>query len=130
MKIRMPSIVPRAAIGFGLGIAGIIYVIRMPKAQKISPTEIRAPAYSLIDADRDGDVDKIIDQRNPQNPIIYVAPNIVEWFKNNGQTFIDYMGTPQAPSLKLQEVANFVLRGEADSRSLEQELELELNKRR
>ncbi|MEK6894211.1 MAG: hypothetical protein AABX10_01995 [Nanoarchaeota archaeon] len=130
MKLRdLPYEFKAASIAAVVSLAGLIAIKYIPESQRIEPIKVEGLNYTIIDGDRDGDVDKIIDLRKPQNPVAYVTEDMVEWFKDNGETFIDYISRPPIPTPQLLETANAILRGNSDTGLLEKQLE-ELEVRR
>ena len=112
------SILLRACIPLVVAIGGILYLRNMPAVSLYKPTEMKTSTYTLIDADSDGDVDAITPKGRPS----FVAPDMVQYIKDNGDTFIDYMGRPAEIPPHIQESANKTLRGEQDPSQLEKEL--------
>ena len=120
------STVLKASIPLALFIAGGIYLRNtlVPKSD-YNPRFIETPSCILTDADRDGDVD-IIQPKNQPPLRKYVASDMVQFLKDKGDTFIDYMHLPAPITSELQDSANKVLKGEeSDFEKLLEKAEIE-----
>ncbi|MDO8563424.1 MAG: hypothetical protein Q7R87_00255 [Nanoarchaeota archaeon] len=112
---KIPLIV-RAGVCLGIGIVGMAYLRNSPTPKSdYNPVIVQTSNYTLTDADRDGDVDSI---KVPNKPRAYVTPEMVPWFKNNGDTMIDFMYQPPAITAAMQKEADLVLNGQKDDSRL------------
>jgi len=106
----------RGLVALGFGLVGLGYLAIIPtEKSNYDPLVIKTQNYTLTDADRDGDVDSIA---VPNKPRRFVTPNMVGWFKDHGETFIDFMYQPPAITPEMQREADLVLHGQKDDSRL------------
>jgi hypothetical protein len=104
----------RAGVGFAFAIAGLIYLRSSPHYAP-KPVEMKTSNYTLIDADRDGDID-IIKRKDKRD---LIDPTMIPWLKDHGNTFIDYMHQPPQITPEMKKIANDIFQGKEDAKKLE-----------
>lgn len=112
-------------IGFGIGIAGLIYISKMPEPiQKNIIKEVNTKNYTLVDANNDKKVDLITLNGIPK----YINDNMKNTLENSEKYRFLGFSYLKPITREIQSSADLVFAGVSNESSLEKTLKIEAKK--